>query len=123
MRNLNKIVTAITILLSFLSPLSGLAQSAEAEAWADKSLQAMSPDEKIGQLFMIAAYSNKDKDYEDKLSKLLQTYHIGGIIFFQGEPVRQAEMTNRFQKESKYPLWIGMDAEHGIGWRLQTAME
>lgn len=123
MRNLNKIVTAITILLSFLFPLSGLAQSAEAEAWADKSLQAMSPDEKIGQLFMIAAYSNKDKDYEDKLSKLLQTYHIGGIIFFQGEPVRQAEMTNRFQKESKYPLWIGMDAEHGIGWRLQTAME
>lgn len=84
MRNLNKIVTAITILLSFLFPLSGLAQSAEAEAWADKSLQAMSPDEKIGQLFMIAAYSNKDKDYEDKLSKLLQTYHIGGIIFFKG---------------------------------------
>ena len=56
MRNLNKIVTAITILLSFLSPLSGLAQSAEAEAWADKSLQAMSPDEKIGQLFMIALH-------------------------------------------------------------------
>ncbi|WP_298615685.1 glycoside hydrolase family 3 N-terminal domain-containing protein [uncultured Odoribacter sp.] len=120
MMSLNKI---FIIVLAFLFSFStAFAQSSEAETWTDKALTSMSLEEKIGQLFMIAAYSNKDKDYEDQLSKLIQKFHVGGVIFFQGEPVRQAEMTNRFQKESTYPLWIGMDAEHGIGWRLQTAM-
>lgn len=95
----------------------------EASVWTEEVLRTMSLDEKIGQLFMIAAYSNKEADYEEKLEKTLQKYHVGGILFFQGDPVRQAEMTNRYQKASKYPLWIAMDAEHGIGWRLKTAME
>lgn len=45
------------------------------------------------------------------------------IDFFQGEPVRQAQLTNRYQKAAKYPLLIGLDAEHGVGWRLRTGME
>ncbi len=83
----------------------------------------MTLDEKIGQLFMIAVYSNKDKEYEEKTKEIIKKYHIGGLIFFQGDPAKQLEMTRNFQKISKYPLLIGIDAEHGLGWRLQTAME
>lgn len=92
-------------------------------SWADSTLHRMTLDEKIGQLFMIAAYSNQSESYENDLEKQITKYNIGGLIFFQGDPARQVKLTNRYQKASKYPLLIGLDAEHGAGWRLKTAME
>lgn len=92
-------------------------------SWADSTLHRMTLDEKIGQLFMIAAYSNQSESYENDLEKQITKYNIGGLIFFQGDPARQVKLTNRYQKTSKYPLLIGLDAEHGAGWRLKTAME
>lgn len=91
--------------------------------WTEETLRSMSLDEKIGQLFMIAVYSNKGEEYEEKIEQLIKEYQVGGLIFFQGEPVKQVHATNRWQKAAKYPLLIGLDAEHGVGWRLQTAME
>ncbi|MDC3202455.1 hypothetical protein OAT54_01565, partial [Schleiferiaceae bacterium] len=46
----------------------------------DSALSAMSIDEKIGQLFMVAAYSNKGEDHQAELEKLVRQYHIGGVI-------------------------------------------
>lgn len=89
----------------------------------DSILSTMTLDQKIGQLFMIAAYSNKDADYEKELEETITRYHVGGIIFFQGSPVRQALMTNHLQQLSSIPLLIGMDAESGLGWRIKQAME
>ena len=97
--------------------------SPHAEAWADSLLARMTLDEKIGQLFMIAAYSNQTEKYETDLEKQIVKYHVGGLIFFQGTPDRQVRLTNRYQKAVKYPLLIGLDAEHGAGWRLKDAME
>lgn len=98
-------------------------QPETAAHWVDSTLNSMTLEEKIGQLFMIAAYSNRNDVYENNIEALIRKYQIGGLIFFQGEPVRQVNLTNRYQKASKYPLMIGMDAEHGIGWRLKTGME
>ena len=47
-------------------------------SWADSVLHQMSLDEKIGQLFMIAAYSNKNENYENELEKQIRQYHVGG---------------------------------------------
>ena len=102
-----------------LSSLHGQAQS----SWADSTLNTMSLDEKIGQLIMVAAYSNKDSVYENHLEATIEKYHIGGIIFFQGSPRSQALMTNTYQQSAKIPLMIGMDAESGVGWRIKPAME
>lgn len=103
--------------------LPGLGNRSRQSDWSEKTLNAMTLDEKIGQLFMIAVYSNKDKEYQEKIEEIIRKYHVGGLIFFQGEPVRQVELVNACQKTSKYPLLIGIDAEHGLGWRLKTAME
>lgn len=97
--------------------------SGQMTIWVDSTCQRMTLDEKIGQLFMIAAYSNQNENYETELEKQIQQYHVGGIIFFQGDPVHQLHLTRRYQKTSNTPLLIGLDAEHGIGWRLKTAME
>lgn len=92
----------------------------KASEWAENLLRTLSPDEKIGQLFMVAAYSNRDKQHEDETENLIKNYHIGGLIFFQGGPVRQAVLTNRYQAAAKLPLLIGIDGEWGLSMRLDS---
>jgi beta-N-acetylhexosaminidase len=96
---------------------------ARQEYWADSLLKTMSLDEKVGQLFMIATYSNRNEAYYQQVDSKIATYHIGGLIFFQGGPYRQARLTNRYQQLSRIPLMIGIDAEWGLGMRLDSAIE
>ena len=94
--------------------------SPQGNKWVDSVYNAMTLEEKFGQLFMVAAYSNKDTVHFNTIDKLIQENKIGGLIFFQGGPVRQAKLTNRFQSKSKIPLFIGSDAEWGLGMRLDS---
>lgn len=96
---------------------------ARQEYWADSLLKTMTLDEKVGQLFMIATYSNRTESYYQQVDSKIATYHIGGLIFFQGGPNRQARLTNRYQQLSRIPLMIGIDAEWGLGMRLDSAIE
>ncbi|MCK5822482.1 MAG: serine hydrolase [Bacteroidales bacterium] len=91
-------------------------------AWIDSVYNSLSNDEKIAQLFMIAAYSNKDSNHVNKITKLINEYKIGGLIFFQGGPVRQAKLTNYYQSISKTPLMIATDAEWGLAMRLDSTI-
>jgi beta-glucosidase-like glycosyl hydrolase/CubicO group peptidase (beta-lactamase class C family) len=93
-----------------------------ATRWADSVLNGMSLKEKIGQLFMVEAYSNKDEAHAASVLNLIQRYHIGGVIFFQGSPHKQAVLTNRFQAASKMPLMIGIDGEWGLSMRLDSTI-
>src|SRR5687767_8328480 len=74
------------------------------QKWVDSVMNKLSPDERIAQLLMVAAYSNRSQGHVDTISNLIKTYKIGGLIFFQGGPVRQANLTNKYQSESKVPL-------------------
>ncbi|HKL02955.1 MAG TPA: glycoside hydrolase family 3 N-terminal domain-containing protein, partial [Cryomorphaceae bacterium] len=91
--------------------------------WADSVMATLSLEERIGQLFMVAAYSNKGADHEASLRALVEDHNIGGLIFFQGGPLRQAHMTNRLQASANVPLWIGMDAEWGLAMRLDSTIK
>jgi beta-glucosidase-like glycosyl hydrolase/CubicO group peptidase (beta-lactamase class C family) len=96
-------------------------KDSEAEThWVDSIYNNLSLDEKIGQLFMVPAYSNKDSIHVNAVAKLIRENKVGGIIFFQGGPVRQANLTNCFQSESKVPLFIAIDAEWGLSMRLDS---
>ncbi len=102
-----------------IDPLIKLDSRAQ-ERWVDSIMQSMTVDEKIGQLFMMPAYSNKDAKHEASIDRLINKYKIGGLIFFQGTPEKQAQMTNRFQSLSKVPLLIGFDGEWGLNMRLDN---
>ena len=88
--------------------------------WVDSIYDRLSFEERVGQLFMVAAYSNKDSTHIKGIDKLINDYKIGGLIFFQGGPDRQAKLTNRYQAESKIPLFIGIDGEWGLSMRLDS---
>ncbi len=91
-------------------------------AWADSILASLTIDEKIGQFFMISAYSNRKEPEYKSMEALIRQYTPGGILFFQGGPGRQAALTNRYQAASKVPLLIGLDAEWGLGMRLDSTI-
>ncbi len=88
--------------------------------WVDSVLNSLSPEQRIAQCIWIAGYSNRDVSHEVEISDLIRKYGVGGIVFFQGTPEKQAELTNYYQKISKVPLLISMDAEWGLGMRLQN---
>jgi beta-N-acetylhexosaminidase len=88
--------------------------------WVDSVYNQMTFDQRVGQLFMVSAFSNKDSLHVKSIDNLINCYHIGGLLFLQGGPGRQAKLTNRYQKMSKVPLFIGIDAEWGLAMRLDS---
>ncbi|MBL0324787.1 MAG: hypothetical protein IPP61_06350 [Cytophagaceae bacterium] len=90
--------------------------------WADSILATMTLEQKVGQLFMISAFSNRNETDYNYLENQIKKYHIGGLIFFQGNPMQQAVLTNRYQTAADIPLLIGIDGEWGLGMRLDQAV-
>jgi beta-N-acetylhexosaminidase len=85
-------------------------------------MESLSPDERIAQLMMVAAYSNRGEEHRSEILQLIKEHKIGGLIFFQGGPVRQAELMNSYQEASKVPLLGAIDAEWGLGMRLDSTI-
>ena len=88
--------------------------------WVDSIMRTMTVKEKLAQLMMVAAYSNKDAAHEQDILNLVKYYDIGGLIFMQGTPEKQIELTNRYQEHAKIPLLIGFDGEWGLAMRLDN---
>src|SRR5687767_8361210 len=71
--------------------------------WVDSVFRTLTPDERIAQLIVAAAYSNRGPEHKQEILKLIKEQKIGGLIFFQGGPVREATLTNAYQAASKVP--------------------
>lgn len=107
-------------------PFANLSQSTDfqEEKWVDSVFNALSEEEKLGQLFMLRAHSDLDTAYERKVEDLVRKFKPGGLCFFNpsyaGTPEKHAELTNRYQIASpRVPLMIAMDFENGVGMRYR----
>ena len=113
------------LLLSFADlkkmPADPLPAGPVETAWVDSVFNALTPDQRLGQFFMVAAYSNKDRSHVERIERLVRNYNIGGVMFMQGGPRRQAIMANRLQAAAKVPLLMAMDAEWGLDMRLDSS--
>ncbi len=91
-------------------------------SWVDSVFSSMTPDERLGQLFMVDVSStwSADSKFLRKAESYIDECHIGGVIFFYGGPCRQANMLNAFQQRSKIPLMVAQDAEWGLSMRLDS---
>lgn len=90
--------------------------------WVDSVYETLSEDERIAQLIMIAAFSNRDSAHIKEVECAVREQKVGGLIFFKGNPTRQAALTNYFQSQAKVPLLIGIDGEWGVGMRLDSVL-
>lgn len=92
-----------------------------AHQWVDKTYASLSEDEKLGQLFIVALYTNKGSDYIEQVRQLVKNEKIGGIILMQDDAKKEIQLVNEFQTTAKLPLFIGMDAEWGLYQRIPQA--
>ncbi|WP_251795836.1 MULTISPECIES: glycoside hydrolase family 3 protein [unclassified Arenibacter] len=95
--------------------------------------------EKVGQLFMPAAFINDTEEEIRRLEALIGKYHIGGLCFFHSRAsaatnfegkkkiiYNQQSLTTlkslieRYQNAAKYPLLISIDAEWGLAMRVEN---
>jgi beta-N-acetylhexosaminidase len=88
--------------------------------WVDSVFNSLNSDQRLAQLFMVAAYSNKDMKHVAEIRELVEKYNIGGLIFMQGGPLREAKLNNYYQSKAKTPLMISIDGEWGLAMRLDS---
>lgn len=93
----------------------------KAEEWVNKTYDNLSQDEKLGQLFIVALYTNKDENHISQIRNIVVNDKIGGLILMQDDAAREISLVNEFQQKSKIPLMIGMDAEWGVYQRIAKA--
>ena len=121
---IKRYITGSVLLLSYLFPSVAPAQAVKPSAaenrWVDSVFNALTPDERLAQLFMVAAYSNKTAKTEAEQLAQVKDLQPGGVIFFQGTAPRQAMLTNQYQAVSKIPLLVAGDYEWGLAMRLDS---
>src|SRR5690554_2598135 len=89
------------------------------EQWVDSVYNSLSPDEKIGQLFMPIVESKSS--WKTRIAGYINNQKIGGVLFSKGTLAMQAEMTNYLQSIAKTPLFVALDGEWGLSMRLSDA--
>lgn len=121
-----QILYCCIILMAFIqinaNAQSFYTETSAARRWVNRKFRKLSDDEKIAQLMIIRAHSNLGPDHVAAVVDQIKKYNIGGLCFFQGGPIRQAILTNYYQKIAKTPLMISIDAEWGLGMRLDSVI-
>ncbi|MEO3408585.1 glycoside hydrolase family 3 N-terminal domain-containing protein [Mucilaginibacter sp. CAU 1740] len=127
-RNKSRIFfSVITIFIFFASDAFGQKESyiqslSKQNRWVDSVYNKMSRKQRVAQLLFVRAHTNKGQAYEDSVGQVIKEQQLGGVVFFQGGPVRQAALINKYQKLAKVPLIITMDGEWGLGMRLDSTI-
>jgi beta-N-acetylhexosaminidase len=111
------------LFLSLVAPVVSSAQyksNLTVQQWTDSVFNSLSDDEKIAQLMVVRAHSNLGADHVAKVVNDIQKYNVGALCFFQGGPIRQANLTNYYQGMAKTPIMVTIDGEWGLGMRLDS---
>lgn len=118
MRKINPV-----LLLLALLPMLASAQyksNLNKAQWVDSVFNSLTDDQRIAQLMVIRAHSNLGPEHVAKVVDDIQKYNVGALCFFQGGPVRQANLTNYYQQLAQTPLMVTIDGEWGLGMRLDS---
>ena len=113
-------------LFVFLIVLTSLTSQAQYKSklnkqhWVDSVFNSLNDDQRIAQLMVVRAHSNLGADHVAKVVSDIKKYNIGALCFFQGGPVRQANLTNYYQSIAQTPLMVTIDGEWGLGMRLDS---
>jgi beta-N-acetylhexosaminidase len=90
--------------------------------WVDSVYKHLSKKKRVAQLLFVRAHTNKGQAYADSVGEVIKDQQVGGLVFFQGGPGREADLINTYQKLVHVPLIIAMDGEWGLGMRLDSTI-
>ncbi len=119
----------LILIISFALPIKAqknpftTKDSIAQEKWVDNIINNMTLDQKVGQLFMVAAYSNKGENYVNSIANTIKKYEIGGVVLMKGNLEGHAKLVNRFQSISNTPILVAIDGEWGLNMRLKKTFQ
>ncbi len=119
------LLTIFLLTATRLISFSQIHPTPAAQQWADSVFNTLNDDQRIAQLMVLreSSYTRDGPVYYDSLiADAITKYDIGGIVLFQGSPVKQANFINYFQSIAKTPLMVCIDAEWGLGMRLDSVI-
>src|SRR6185369_4330168 len=116
---MKKIFFIVAVFISSVS-FSQYRSRLSVDKWVDSVFNSLTPEQRIAQLMVIRAHSNLGADHVAKVTSDIQQYNVGALCFFQGGPIRQANLTNFYQSIAKTPLMVTIDGEWGVGMRLDS---
>ncbi|MGN6401170.1 MAG: glycoside hydrolase family 3 N-terminal domain-containing protein [Flavisolibacter sp.] len=120
---MKKIVVTLLSCFAISASFAQYNSNLSAHNWVDSVFKSLSKEEKIAQLMVIRAHSNLGQDHVNNVVDQIKKYNVGALCFFQGGPVRQANLTNLYQSITKTPLLITIDGEWGLGMRLDSVIK
>lgn len=114
----------LCICLAFLAQAQKKSNLRKKE-WVDSVFSTLTPEEKIAQLIVVRmssmdAKTGKPVFYTDKVEASVRKHKVGGVCLFQGGPIMQAQELNRIQSAAPLPLLVSIDAETGLGMRMDS---
>ncbi len=93
------------------------------EDWVEKTLKSMTLREKIGQMIVtgvLGDYKNVDGDKFAEVRKQIVENKVGGFVFYRGDALELAALTNEMQAISKVPLFMAADFERGLPMQIRS---
>jgi beta-N-acetylhexosaminidase len=98
----------------------------EDKNWIEETIDNLSLQEKCAQLVMpwvLGNFMSEDSAEYTRLVRLVKDLKVGGLIFFAGDILNQALLTNKMQALVDLPLLVAADFERGLGMRLKDGLE
>lgn len=92
------------------------------DKWADSIVSKMTLDEKIGQLMMVTAKPWLGDEQKKIIFEQIDNFNVGGVLFLKSSPTELATQANDYQRASKIPLFIALDAENGLSFRMDSVV-
>lgn len=115
-----------TLLLSLLVQQTIFGQTKinrASDVWVEKILKSMTLREKIGQLIVtgvLGDYKNVNGEKFAEVKKQILENKVGGFVFYRGDALELAALTNEMQSIAKIPLFMAADFERGLPMQIRS---
>lgn len=113
------------VLVTFLAILActiARGQSTK-DQWVDSTFQALTQEQKIAQLFMVAYPTAPTQESLATLRNTVKTYQPGSILITRSGIVRHTRLLNELQALAKVPLLGAISAEWGLAQSIDSTTQ
>ena len=93
------------------------------EAWVEKTLKSLTLREKIGQMIVtgvLGDYKNVNGEKFAEVKKQILENKVGGFVFYRGDVLELAALTNEMQSIAQIPLFMAADFERGLPMQIRS---
>jgi len=98
-------------------------QSATEKQWVEKTLRSLTLRERIGQMIVVGVlgdYKNINGEKFAEVRKQILENKVGGFVFYRGDVLELAALTNEMQRVAKIPLLLAADFERGLPMQIRS---